>query len=102
MNSRGNLLRGALVTLFLALLLPPFERALGQWSIPQELQARVSTLNSEQIEFITSGDALKFIPEQQLEHELATRDAGSLQTLVNALMSLADEMAYDPGRDMGA
>ena len=102
MNSPGILMRFALATLFLALLLPPFESALGQWSVPDELQPQVSMLNDEQIEFITSGSALKFIPQRQLEHELATRDAGSLQKLVNDLMSLSDEMGYDPELDMGA
>ena len=102
MNSPSILMRCALTTLFLALLLPPFESALGQWSIPEELQPQVNALNDEQIEFITSGAVLKFLPQQQLEHELATRDSDSLQTLMNALMSLSDEMGYDPERDMGA
>ena len=95
-------MRCTLATLLMALLLPPFEVALGQWSIPDELQPQVSTLDNEQIEFITSGAAIKFIPQRQLEHELATRDAESMQTLMNALMSLSDEMGYDPERDMGA
>ncbi len=102
MNSPGILMRCALATLLLALLMPLFQSAHGQWTVPNELHAQVSTLNDEQIDFITSGTALKFIPEQQLEHELATRDAGSLQTLLNDLMSLSDEMGYDPERDMGA
>jgi len=102
MNSPSILMRCTLATLLMALLLPPFEVALGQWSIPEELHPQVSELNDEQIEFITSGAAIKFIPQRQLEHELATRDAGSLQTLMNALMSLSDEMGYDPERDMGA
>ena len=101
MNPPGILMRCVVATFLLALLLP-FESALAEWSVPDELSAQVSTLSNEQIEFITSGAALKFIPEQQLEHELATRDTGSLQTLVNALISLSDEMSYDPGRDMGA
>ncbi len=102
MNSPSILMRCTLATLLMALLLPPFEVALGQWSIPDELQPQVSTLDNEQIEFITSGAAIKFIPQRQLEHELATRDAESMQTLMNALMSLSDEMGYDPERDMGA
>ena len=75
MNLRGILTHGALVTLFLVLLLAPFGRVHGQWTIPKELQTQVSALNDEQIEFITSGSALKFIPQRQLEHELTTRDA---------------------------
>ena len=95
-------MRYALVTLILALLLSPFEGALGQWSVPDSLGAKVSVLNDEQLQFITSGAALEFIPERQLEHELATRDADGLRTLVDDLMSVAREMGYDPERDMGA
>ena len=102
MNFRGILTHFALLTLSLGLLLPPFESALGQWSVPDELRAQVSVLNDEQIEFITSGAVLDFIPERQLEHELATRDADSLRDFVDDLMSLAAQMAYDPERDMGA
>ena len=101
MNPPGILMRCAVAT-FIVALLTPFEGAIGQWSIPEELQTQTSTLNNAQMEFITSGAVLKFIPEQQLEHELATRDTGSLQTLLNDLMSLSDEMGYDPERDMGA
>ncbi len=102
MNSRGILTRCVLVTLFLALLLPPFESAHGQWSVPDELRAAASVLNDEQIEFITSGAILDFIPERQLEHELASRDADGLRTFVDDLISFAAEMSYDPERDMGA
>jgi len=102
MNTPDISMRCALATLVLALLLPPFESALAEWSVPDELQTQVNTLNDEQIEFITSGAVLKFIPERQLQHELATRDTDSLQALVNDLMSVADEMGYDPQRDMGA
>jgi agmatinase len=84
------------------LLLLSVERASGQWPIPQELQARASVLTEEQRAFITSGAILEFIPERQLEHELASRDAESLRSFVNDLMSLADKMSYDPEQDMGA
>ncbi len=102
MNPRSSLAHCALVTLSFALLIFPFERALAQWAIPDELREAISVLNDEQTEFITSGDVLKFIPERQLEHELATRDADSLRNFVNDVMSLAAQMAYDPERDMGA
>jgi len=101
-NSRGILKHGALVTVFLATLVHPYESVLGQWPIPDELQAQVSKLTGLQLEFVTSGAVLEFIPERQLEHELATRDAESLRTLFDDLMSLAEEMGYDPERDMGA
>ena len=76
--------------------------AFGQWSIPDELQEQASVLNDDQLAFITSGAILEYIPERQLEHELATRDAGGLRSLMNDLISLADQMGYDPERDMGA
>jgi len=94
--------RFALISVFATLLLSPFEIANAQWSVPDELQAAASVLNDEQTTFISSGEALKFVPERQLEHELATRDADSLKSFVNDLMSLAAQMAYDPDRDMGA
>ena len=101
MNPRSIFSHCALVALSLAVLLP-FEYALGQWSVPNELRTAMSVLNDEQTEFITSGAVLKFIPERQLEHELATRDADSLRKFVNDVMSLAAQMTYDPERDMGA
>lgn len=101
MNAGNILTRCTLVMLSLGLLLH-FEYAFGQWAIPDELQSQTSMLNNEQIGFITSGAILEFIPERQLEHELATRNADSLRIFVTDLMSLAAEMAYDPKRDMGA
>jgi agmatinase len=102
MISRRFVALGAPLALCSAWLLLSVESALGQWSIPAELQAQASVLTREQLEFITSGAILEFIPERQLEHELATRDADSLRSLMNDLMSLADKIRYDPERDMGA
>lgn len=102
MKPRSIFAHCPLVAISLALLLSPFASALGQLSIPDELRAAMSVLDEEQTEFITSGDVLKFIPERQLEHELATRDADSLRNFVNDVMSLAAQMTYDPERDMGA
>ena len=95
-------MRCSLAALLLALLLPPFDSAQGQSTVPDELRAQLSVLNDEQIEFVTSGAVLDYIPQRQLEHELATRDADGLRTLMDDLMSLAEEMGYDPERDMGA
>ncbi len=95
-------MRCSLAVLLLALLLPPFESAQGQLTVPDELRAQLGVLNDEQVEFITSGAVLDYIPQRQLEHELATRDADGLRTLMDDLMSLAEEMGYDPERDMGA
>lgn len=102
MFSRRFVTHGALLALCSAW--PPLSAGsgLGQWSIPEALQAPASVLNDEQLEFITSGAILEFIPERQLEHELATRDADSLRSLVDDLISLADQMGYDPEQDMGA
>src|SRR3990172_4885753 len=102
MISRRFVTLGAPLTLCSAWLLLSVESALGQWSIPGELQAQASVLTREQLEFITSGAILEFIPERQLEHELATRDAASLRSLMNDLMSLADRIRYDPEQDLGA
>jgi agmatinase len=101
MSSRRFVTHGALLLCSLGPLLGNGS-ALGQWSIPGELQAQVSGLTREQLEFITSGAILEFIPERQLEHELATRDAEGLRSFVDDLMSLADRVGYDPEQDMGA
>ncbi len=89
-------------TLLLALLSLAIQSTHAEWSIPSELQAQVSVLTDEQTQFIKSGAILKVIPEQQLLHELASRDADGLRTLVNDLISVASQMGYDPARDMGA
>ena len=102
MTPRSILVHCALLSIFYSLLLYPYESALGQWSVPDELRAAMDTLNEEQTEFITSGTVFNFIPERQLEHELETRDADGLRKLVGDLMSLAAQMAYDPESDMGA
>jgi agmatinase len=102
MISRRFLTHRALLAVCSSILLLSVEKALGQWSIPEELKPKASVLNDEQIEFIQSGAILRFIPERQLEHELATRDPDSLRSLIDDLMALADQMAYDPERDMGA
>jgi arginase family enzyme len=102
MTASGILARPALIPLLFALLLVPLESAVAQWPIPDEVRAKASVLNEEQLAFISSGAALEFLPQRQLEHELATRDAAGLRSLVDDLMALAKEMAYDGDRDMGA
>jgi agmatinase len=74
----------------------------ADWPVPPALEGRISTLNEQQQAFLTSGKVLEFIPQQQLEHEVATREPERLSELVNDLMALAGKMAYDPTRDMGA
>jgi agmatinase len=76
--------------------------ARAEWDVPGTLQPAVDSLAAPQAEFITSGSILEFIPERQLEHELGNRDHESLARFVSDLMALAEQMAYDPERDMGA
>ncbi|MGI9203566.1 MAG: arginase family protein [Woeseiaceae bacterium] len=102
MKSHGFLTRNGVVTFMLALLLPVFQNAVAQWTVPDELSAAVDVLSDEQVEFITSGAVLDFIPQRQLEHEISARDSDSLRAFIDDLMSLAAKMAYDPERDMGA
>lgn len=73
-----------------------------EWSLPRELRDEIARLDEAQRRFISSGTALQFMPERQLEHELATRDAAAMSALLEDLMALAEQMAYDPQRDMGS
>ena len=110
MISRRFLAHRTLLTISSTLLLLSVGSVLGQQSMPGELQAQASALSlaqasmltDDQIEFITSGAILEYMPDRQLEHELATRDADSLRSLLDDVMSLAERMGYDPERDMGA
>ncbi len=95
MNFPGIPARMAPLVFVCALLLAPVDDALGQWDVPAEL-------NDDQKAFINSGTIIKYIPERQLEHELATRDPASLGRFVDDLMALDAQMGYDPERDMGA
>lgn len=99
MKAPYRLARNALT---LAIVLVPFQIAIGQWSIPEEFRTQTSALNDAQLVFISSGTIFEFVSERQLEHELATRDAEGLRIFVDDLMSLAAEITYDPERDMGA
>lgn len=74
----------------------------AEWSLPPEFRDEIAVLEPVQQRFVTSGAALEYLPARQLEHELASRDAESLQGFVTDLMSVAEEMGYDPARDMGA
>lgn len=89
----GALVSGALIT---------SAAAAAEWELPRALRDTVNRLDPEQRAFITSGAALDYLPARQLEHELTTRDAASIRTLVGDLMAVAAEMGYDPARHMGA
>jgi arginase family enzyme len=75
--------------------------ARADWQVPEALAAKVAALSDVQQAFLTSGEVLQFIPRQQLEHELASRDTQQTQRLLNDVMALAETMAFDPDRDMG-
>jgi len=85
-----------------ALLVLVAHDALAQWTPPPELKEAVDSLDDAQAAFIISGAILEFVPERQLEHEIATRDAAGLRRFVDDLMAVAADMRYDPARDMGA
>lgn len=102
MNARRIVMQVSPCTLVFALSLAPFGIALGEWPVPEELEERLTALSEAQADFISSGAALEFVPEQQLRHELAARDDADLKVFVNELMSVAMEMGYDATRDMGA
>jgi agmatinase len=74
----------------------------ADWKLPDALKDRISDLDRQQKRFITSGAALNILPARQLEHEIAVRDAASLNNLINDLMGAAESMGYDAGREMGA
>ena len=85
-----------------ALLLASAGSALGAWELPADLESRLDGLTDAQADFVTSGAAVAFLPGRQLEHEIASRDTADLGRLLDDLMALAGQMAYDPVRDMGA
>ena len=89
-------------SLVLALLALPVATAMGEWTVPAELEPSVDALNEEQRAFITSGAAIDIIPERQLLHELETRDTRGMAKLLDDLMAVAEQMGYSPARDMGA
>jgi len=91
--------RSAAALLLLCLATPP---GFAEWPVPTALEGRIAALSEQQQAFLTSGKVLEFIPQQQLEHEIATREPERLLELVDDLMALAELMAYDPARDMGA
>jgi len=91
-----------LALLVFLLLLPLASAQASEWRLPEEHQPRVDALDVDQQAFITSGDILRFLPPRQLEHELATRDAEALATMIADVMAVAAQMGYDATRDMGA
>ncbi|MDZ4731574.1 MAG: agmatinase family protein [Xanthomonadales bacterium] len=102
MNPRRMLSRSTLISFALAMLLAPFDSGYAEWKVPADLAGKLAGLSEDQREFIESGAALDFLPERQLVHELTTQEESNLQSFVADVMSLAEEMGYNPQRDMGA
>lgn len=102
MNQPATTRTGLAAAFGLACLLMPLRPAWSDTPLPEALNEKVQALEAPLQAFIESGEVLKFIPERQLRHELATRDIEALRRLMEDLVSLADKMAYDPEHDMGA
>lgn len=102
MNAKTISKRIWIMTALVLVLSPLTVSHAKEWSFPKPLVEKISALEPEQQAFITSSDALAFLPERQLIHEIETRDLAGLQALVNDIMAVAAQMTYDPTRDMGA
>jgi agmatinase len=74
----------------------------SDWELADSFSDAVAALDPAERRFISSGDFLEFMPARQMELALTRRDPADLKMLVGGLMSVADEMGYDPARDMGA
>ncbi len=85
-----------------ALLCSGLATAAENWQLPDELSSKLQDLPSGERNFVVNGSFLPFMPARQMELELASRDAASMQTLITDLMAVAGEMGYDANRDMGA
>lgn len=91
-----------LAKLLIASMLIAGASADAELSLSESQREKVEALDAPLRAFIESGDVLQFLPQRQLDHEIAARDVPALGRLIEDLMALADEMAYDPERDMGA
>lgn len=74
----------------------------AEWRLPRELNDKLAGLDPAQRQFVVSGAILDVAPARQVEHELVSRDAAGIGVLVDELMAVAEQMGYDPARDMGA
>lgn len=73
----------------------------SDWELPEALNEKIQMLDAVQRDFITSGDFMDFMPARQLELELANRDADSIAAMMAGLLGVAENMGYNPARDMG-
>ncbi len=74
----------------------------AEWKVPENLASQVQALDEDQRAFITSGAAIRIIPERQLIHELESRDTQDMARLIDDLVAVANEMGYSAESDMGA
>jgi guanidinobutyrase len=102
MNARITWKRLRVPITLIFILIPLTVSQAKEWSLPEALVDKISVLDPQQKAFIVSGDALEFLPERQLIHEIESRDVATIQALVKDLMAVAVQMTYDPKRDMGA
>lgn len=99
---RLHLLAASLAITAIAISWVPTAGAQSEWALPDSAEEVLETLTPTQQAFVSSGAFLDFMPARQMELALARRDGASLQAMLADLMSVADEMSYDPARDMGA
>lgn len=97
-NRLSAVVAGAVLVLALASQVVAAER----WSFPEEFRDKLSGLENQQRSFVTDGAILDYMSERQLRHELQSRDADALSLMIAEVMSVAEQMGYDPERDMGA
>ncbi len=83
-------------------LLAPLAASAAEWRPPAELRGAFNDLDRADRRFLESGVPLQFLPARQLEHELRTRSSEAMSAMVADLRSMAEQMGYDPDRDMGA
>jgi agmatinase len=102
MNTRIIWKRLRVSVAFIFILIPLTATHANDWSLPKTLADKIADLEPQHKAFVVSGNALKFLPERQLIHEIETRDLAAIKALVSDLMTAAAEMTYDPKRDMGA
>lgn len=102
MNRVRAVAAGTALVLVLALVLASQVFADDGWSFPEEFRDKLSGLDNRQRAFVTGGAILDYMPERQLHHELETRKADALARMIADVMAVAEQMGYDPERDMGA
>ena len=93
---------GGLRSVLFATLVLAAQSAAADWTVPEDLRAKVEALSEVQRAFIESGAAIRFVPERQLIHELGVREETELARLIDDLIVVAEGLGYSAERDMGA